>query len=128
MGQYCHHIAGESEEEGVVFKCPFAADLTCCISDKKVITPFTSTLGDRTTDLLPSVSAILWSETFITPALRILDGGGFLQKHILAPRAMTQEQMNLNFLGTPYNLGERYTVRLVIAGSAIVKPTTLAHP
>lgn len=23
---------------------------------------------------------------------------------------MTQEQMNLNFLGTPYNLGERYTV------------------
>ena len=35
---------------------------------------------------------------------------GFLNKHILAPRAMTQEQMNLNFLGTPYNLGERYTV------------------
>ena len=56
------------------------------------------------------MSAILWSETFLTPALRLIDIGGFVQKHILAPRAMTQEQMNLNFLGTPYNLGERYTV------------------
>lgn len=73
------------------------------------ITPFTNSLGGRSTDLLPSISAILWSETFIVPALRLLDIGGKFQRHVLAPRAMTQEQMNLNFLGTPYNLGERYT-------------------
>ena len=29
--------------------------------------------------------------------------------HILAPRARTQEQMNMFFLGTTYHLGERYT-------------------
>ena len=32
-----------------------------------------------------------------------------ITQHILAPRARTQEQMNMFFLGTPYHLGERYT-------------------
>jgi hypothetical protein len=31
------------------------------------------------------------------------------KKHLLAPRARTQEQMNHWFQGTYYNLGERYT-------------------
>ena len=31
------------------------------------------------------------------------------KKHILAPRARTQDQMNHYFQGTYYNLGERYT-------------------
>lgn len=31
------------------------------------------------------------------------------KKHLLAPRARTQEQMNMYFQGTFYNLGERYT-------------------
>lgn len=31
------------------------------------------------------------------------------KKHLLAPRARTQEQMNHFFQGTYYNLGERYT-------------------
>jgi len=73
------------------------------------ITPFTKTLGITRTDLLPSVSAILWAECWITPAIRILDIASNFQKHILAPRAYTQEQMNMFFLGTRYNLGERYT-------------------
>lgn len=30
-------------------------------------------------------------------------------KHVLAPRASTQAEMNLAFQGTFYNLGERYT-------------------
>ena len=75
----------------------------------QLITPLTSTLGDYKNDLLPSISAILWAEVWLTPAIRLLDLGGNFSKHILAPRAMTQEAMNLNFLGTPYNLGERYT-------------------
>lgn len=32
-----------------------------------------------------------------------------LKKHVLAPRARTQDQMNNWFQGTYYNLGERYT-------------------
>ena len=31
------------------------------------------------------------------------------KKHLLAPRARTQDQMNHFFQGTYYNLGERYT-------------------
>lgn len=31
------------------------------------------------------------------------------KKHLLAPRARTQDQMNSHFQGTFYNLGERYT-------------------
>jgi hypothetical protein len=34
---------------------------------------------------------------------------GNLKKHVLAPRANTQAEMNLAFQGTFYNLGERYT-------------------
>jgi hypothetical protein len=34
---------------------------------------------------------------------------GNLKKHVLAPRANTQAEMNLSFQGTFYNLGERYT-------------------
>ncbi|CAB9497646.1 protease [Seminavis robusta] len=73
------------------------------------ITPFTSSISTGRNDLLPSISAILWAELFITPFIRYADFPGNLQKHILAPRAVTQEQMNLCFLGTRYNLGERYT-------------------
>jgi hypothetical protein len=58
---------------------------------------------------MPSVSAVLWSELWLTPALRILDISGAIQKHYLGPRARTQEQMNKWFQGTNYNLGERYT-------------------
>jgi hypothetical protein len=45
----------------------------------------------------------------VTPALRIIDIWGAIQKHYLGPRSRTQEQMNMWFQGTPYNLGERYT-------------------
>ncbi|KAL7559514.1 hypothetical protein ACA910_010325 [Epithemia clementina (nom. ined.)] len=75
----------------------------------KLITPFTRTLTDGGTDLLPSIVAIFWSELIITPALRLIDMFGNIKKHILAPRSRTQEQMNSNFQGTYYNLGERYT-------------------
>jgi hypothetical protein len=45
----------------------------------------------------------------LTPGLRLLDIVGNIKKHILAPRANTQAEMNLSFQGTFYNLGERYT-------------------
>jgi hypothetical protein len=75
----------------------------------KILTPWTSTLEDGVRDVLPSINAILWSELWITPALRLLDLFGNFKKHILAPRARTQELMNSSFQGTKYNLGERYT-------------------
>ena len=41
--------------------------------------------------------------------MRLSDYMGNLKKHVLAPRARNQEQMNRSFQGTFYNLGERYT-------------------
>lgn len=75
----------------------------------KWITPFTNTLADDATSVLPSINSILWSELWLVPALRLLDIWGNVQKHFFAPRSRTQEMMNLNFQGTFYNLGERYT-------------------
>ena len=84
----------------------------------QIITPFTSTLSDEKTDLLPSIYAILLSDVWLTPLIRLLDIVGNFKKHVLAPRAKTQEEMNLNFQGTFYNLGERYTVSPSLSGCA----------
>lgn len=75
----------------------------------KVITPFTGNVTEGAQDVLPTLVAILYSELFITPTLKLLDIFGNLKKHILAPRTRTQEEMNGYFTGTFYNLGERYT-------------------
>lgn len=75
----------------------------------KLITPFTSTVSPERTSVLPTINSILWSELWLVPGLRLLDLWGNIQKHVLAPRARNQELMNLNFQGTFYNLGERYT-------------------
>jgi hypothetical protein len=76
----------------------------------QIITPFSATIGPNPKDVLPTINALLWSELFLSPFLRLLDIMGNLKKHILGPRAKTQESMNLSFQGTGYNLGERYTV------------------
>ena len=70
----------------------------------KMITPFTQTIGAGPKDVLPTINWILWSELLVAPALRILDIIGTFQKHVLAPRAQTQEQMNLSFQGTPVSI------------------------
>eukprot|EP00934_Nitzschia_sp_Nitz4_P003042 Nitzschia sp. Nitz4//scaffold174_size87051//32646//36062//NITZ4_005106-RA/size87051-snap-gene-0.111-mRNA-1//-1//CDS//3329538863//3032//frame0 len=75
----------------------------------QIITPVTATLGYGDTDLLPTTFAILLSDVWLSPLLRLSDWMTNLKKHVLAPRATTQEQMNRNFQGTFYNLGERYT-------------------
>jgi hypothetical protein len=75
----------------------------------KLITPFTNTVTDGDKHLIKSIHALLWSELWLSPVLRLLDVTGNLKKHIIAPRSRTQEQMNMWFQGTTYNLGERYT-------------------
>eukprot|EP00977_Amphora_coffeiformis_P030428 scaffold46958_cov199-Amphora_coffeaeformis.AAC.1 len=75
----------------------------------KVITPIIGTLTSTDTSVLPTINSILWSELWLTPLLRLSDWLTNLKKHVLAPRARTQDQMNNWFQGTYYNLGERYT-------------------
>jgi hypothetical protein len=80
------------------------------ISNVKIITAHTATLGNLSTDLLPTIYAFLISDVWLTPLLRLSDWMSNLKKHVLAPRADTQAEMNAWFQGTYYNLGERYTV------------------
>jgi len=73
-------------------------------------TPTTKILSSGSGALLPSIAPVFMFEMILTPFLRVLDVVGLFKKHILAPRAKTQKEMNSYFLGTPYNLAERYTV------------------
>ena len=82
----------------------------------QVITPFVVTISSSSQDVIPSMQAILWSELWLSPLLRLLDITSNIRKHVLGPRAKTQEAMNLSFQGTFYHLGERYTVSNLAVG------------
>jgi hypothetical protein len=89
----------------------------------KIITPFLATLEDSDESILPSVSAIMWSELLFVPALRLADLYTNVGKHLAAPRARTQEGMNSYFQGTFYDLGERYTdLTKIMFLVAVVRP------
>lgn len=76
-----------------------------------LIYPFTSTLDERegsVSGLIGAVHSLLFSQLIFSPALQIADIGGNVSRHIMAPRAKTQEQMNLCMAGTEVSLAERY--------------------
>jgi Calcium-activated chloride channel len=72
-----------------------------------IITPFTSTLSSD--KLIPQISALFFADIVTTNAIQFLDPVGHIQRHILAPRAKTQDAMNLAFQGSVIELAERYT-------------------
>ena len=76
-----------------------------------VITPFQATLDEEQESvpgLLPAVNKLFWSQVTVAPVLQILDIGGNVKRHVLAPREKTQAEMNMHMRGTPVNLAERY--------------------
>jgi len=73
-----------------------------------IITPFTDTL-DAEDGIVSGVYAIFIADIGLTNLILFLDPVGHLQKHFLAPRAKTQDAMNLAMKGTEYELAERYT-------------------
>lgn len=74
-----------------------------------IITPFTSTTLGNKDDLLAGVYNIFFAEIVTVNILQLLDIGENFKRHILAPRAKTQDAMNLNMRGTETFLAERYT-------------------
>jgi hypothetical protein len=72
-----------------------------------LITPFRKTLARD--GLIDQIYALFYADIVITNALQLLDIGGHVNRHILAPRAKTQDAMNLNMQGQQYELAERYT-------------------
>uniref|UniRef100_A0A7S2YHU2 CSC1/OSCA1-like cytosolic domain-containing protein n=1 Tax=Entomoneis paludosa TaxID=265537 RepID=A0A7S2YHU2_9STRA len=73
-----------------------------------VITPFTLTLENED-GLISQIYALFFAEIVTTTGLQLADPVGHLQRHILAPRAKTQDAMNLCMQGQPFELAERYT-------------------
>ena len=67
-------------------------------------TPFTDSLSDNEVDLIPQVQSIWFAEIITTPVIVFIDIGGLIHRHLLAPRAKTQEQMNNNMRGTVYDI------------------------
>ena len=75
-----------------------------------IITPFTSTLSTADNNgLITKIYAIFFAEIVTTNAIQLGDPVGHLKRHYLAPRANSQDAMNLNMAGEEFELAERYT-------------------
>ena len=74
-----------------------------------LITPLLVTLGENSMDLISTINATMLSEMLVAPMLRYVDVVSFLDRHVFAPRAKTEEQMLSRFRGGWYNLSERFT-------------------
>lgn len=74
-----------------------------------IITPFEDTLYNGKGGLIFQVQAQFIAEITTTAAVQLADPVGHLQRHFLAPRATTQDAMNLNMQGSKFELAERYT-------------------
>lgn len=74
-----------------------------------IITPFTSTITKGPDHLLESIWLIFFADLVTSNALQISDPVSNFKRHFLAPRAKSQERMNLLMSGTEYTIAERYT-------------------
>jgi hypothetical protein len=70
------------------------------------ITPFTHTLAAED-GLIPQISAIFFAEIVTTNLIQLTDVWGHFQRHVLAPRMVTQDTMNICFQGLEVELAER---------------------
>jgi hypothetical protein len=71
-----------------------------------LITPFTDTLSLEG-GLIPQIYVLFYAEIVTTNVMQLVDPVGHLKRHFLAPRAATQDAMNLNFQGEEFELAER---------------------
>jgi hypothetical protein len=72
-----------------------------------IITPFTATLTNG--ELINQIYGLFVAEIITSNAIQLLDPVGHLQRHVLAPRAATQDSMNIYMQGQAFELAERYT-------------------
>ena len=56
-----------------------------------------------------SIQAVLLADAVTNPLIRLLDIGGNLKRHVLAPIAGTDERAKSLEVGTDWLLAERYT-------------------
>jgi len=73
-----------------------------------IITDFEKTLSDEQ-GLISQIYALFFAEIVTTNAIQLADIGGHISRHFSAPRAKSQDAMNLSFQGSEVQLAERYT-------------------
>lgn len=74
-----------------------------------IITPFVFTVDPGSTKLINKVNAIFFAELLVNPLILISDAWGHIQRHIIGPREVDQERMNLRFTGGSFLVALRYT-------------------
>ncbi|KAL3827557.1 hypothetical protein ACHAXA_002054 [Cyclostephanos tholiformis] len=74
-----------------------------------IITPFTSTITNGPEHLIQSIYTIFLADLVTSNVLQLADIPSNFNRHFLAPRARSQERMNLLMSGTDYSIAERYT-------------------
>ena len=74
-----------------------------------IITPFTSTITNGPEHLIQSIFVIFWADLVTSNVLQLADVASNFNRHFLAPRARSQERMNLLMIGTEFSIAERYT-------------------
>ena len=74
-----------------------------------IITPFTATLFPDAGGLITQIYALFFTEIFTMNVIQLTDPYGHFLRHVLAPRAKTQDEMNLQMKGLEVELAERYT-------------------
>jgi hypothetical protein len=74
-----------------------------------IITPFTSTITNGPEHLIQSIYTIFLADLVTSNVLQLADIPSNFNRHFLAPRARSQDRMNLLMSGTEYSIAERYT-------------------
>ena len=74
-----------------------------------IITPFTSTITNGPEHLIQSIYTIFLADLVTSNVLQLADIPSNFNRHFLAPRAASQDRMNLLMSGTEYSIAERYT-------------------
>lgn len=99
------HIDKSDIQDSIMLKLVISRCFNVAIM-KYIVTDYVDTFSVTS---LKAVVSILIADTFTNPLLSVLNINGRFQQFFLAPRAKTQRQMNLYFLGSGWNLAERYT-------------------
>lgn len=79
----------------------------------------------RGNSLNEAVYNLIFAELFTAPLLKLCDIVNFARKHIFAPRATNQEEMNAYFVGGRMQLAERYTDATKVVFVALFYSTIL---
>lgn len=72
--------------------------------------PLSSSIMPGDKYLLQAVWKIFFTEFVTSNVIHLLDFTGNFNRHIKAPRSVTQEDMNMTMQGSEVQLAERYTV------------------